>query len=167
MAAKILYFEDEPDLCALVKAKLESAGDYTVVVSMTAQGGEDIAAREMPDLILMDVVMPGRSGWDLAKSLKKKNSPVRRTPIVIISGKGEMIFQKKTVDFKWTPNNPLAKTREQLPDVRGAEASALAYGVEDFIAKPFRLEVLVEVVQEVLKRFRKVEKEEGKDDSLI
>lgn len=168
MAYKILYFEDEADLCELVKMKLEATGEFTVVTKPTAKGGEEVVAAEAPDLILMDVVMPERSGWDLAKSLKKKASAFRRTPIIIISGKGEFLFQKKTGEFKWIPNNPLAKSREQLPDVRGAEASSQAYGVEDFIAKPFRMEVLVEVVQEVLKRFKKVEeKKEGGDDSLI
>ena|SRR3989338_11386541 len=167
MAAKILYFEDEPDLCELVKMKLEATGEFTVVTKATAQGGEEVVAAESPDLILLDLVMPGRSGWDLAKSLKKKTSAFRRTPIIIVTGKGEMIFQKKTGEFKWTPNNPLAKAREPLPDVRGAEASTAAYGVDDFIAKPFRMEVIVEVVQEVLKRFQKVDKKEGTDDSLI
>ncbi len=168
MAAKILYFEDEPDLCELVKMKLEATGEFTVVTKTTAKGGEDVVAAETPDLILLDVVMPERSGWDLAKSLKKKTSAFRRTPIIIISGKGEFLFQEKTGEFKWTPNNPLAKAREALPDVRGAEASTQAYGVEDFIAKPFRMEVVIEVAQEVLKRFRKTdEKKEGADDSLI
>lgn len=167
MAYKIVYFEDEADLCELVKMKLEATGEFTVVTKTTAKGGEDVVAAEAPDLILLDVVMPERSGWDLAKSLKKKTSPARRTPIVIVSGKGEFLFQKKTVEFKWTPNNPMAKSREQLPDVRGTEASSQAYGVEDFIPKPFRFEVLIEVIQEVLKRFQKVKKKEGGDDSII
>src|SRR3989338_1572820 len=112
MAAKILYFEDEPDLCELVKTKLEATGEFTVVTKTSAKGGEEVVAAETPDLILLDVVMPERSGWDLAKSLKKKPSAFRRPPIIIISGKGEFLFQRKTGEFKWTPNNPMAKMRE-------------------------------------------------------
>src|SRR3989338_1471270 len=133
MAAKILYFEDEPDLCELVKTKLEATGEFTVVTKTTAKGGEDVVAAETPDLILLDVVMPERSGWDLAKSLKKKTSAFRRTPIIIVSGKGEFPFQKKTGEFKWTPNHPLVKTRGTLPDDLSAEASSPASGVENLI----------------------------------
>lgn len=169
MAIKVLYIEDEADLCAYIKMKLEATGEFTVVTSTTAQNGETLVANEQPDMILLDVVMPGRSGWDLAKQLKKKSSAFRRIPIIIASGKAEMLFQKKTGEFKWTPNNPLAKGREALPDVKGAEASTQAYGVDDFISKPFKAEVVIEVLKEVYQRTRKksADEDKPKDDSLI
>lgn len=167
MATKILYMEDEPDLCEFVKLKLEATGEFSVSTSTTAQGGEDWVSREKPEIILLDVVMPERSGWDLAKQLKRKDSPHRRIPIILISGKGEMIFQKKTGEFKWQPNHPLVKNREKLPDAKGAEALAQAYGVDDFINKPFKIELVIEVIKEVFERTRKKTKEEEGGDEVI
>ncbi|OGX30373.1 MAG: hypothetical protein A2787_04560 [Omnitrophica WOR_2 bacterium RIFCSPHIGHO2_01_FULL_48_9] len=156
MAIKILVIDDEPDLCEMLKVNLEKTGEYTVVTSNTAQGGEALVSQHRPDLILLDNVMPGRNGSDLALRLKKKDSEFRKTPIIIVSGKGEMVYQKKNGEFKWLPNSPIVKTRGQLADVKGAEALAQAYGVDDYVAKPFKMEILLEVVQEVLKRTRKV-----------
>ena len=160
MSTKVLLFDDEPVLCEMLKTRLQANGEFSVVVSHTALGGEAMVAQENPDLIILDNVMPNRSGADLAKQLKKKDSEARKIPIIILSGKGEMVYQKKTNEFKWVPNNPVVKTRGQLPDIRGAEALANAYGVDDYVSKPFKMETLLEVIHEVLKKTCKATEEE-------
>lgn len=149
------------------KRALRLNGEFSIVVSNTAQGGEALVAQEKPDLIILDNVMPGRNGSELAKQLKKKDSEARSIPIIILSGKGEMVYQKKTDEFKWMPNNPATKTRGELPDAKGAEALAKAFGVDDYVSKPFKMETLLEVIQDVLKRTRKVEEEKTTEEPPI
>ncbi len=157
MALKILCIDDEPDLLAMMKEKLDATGEFTVTTSTDPKNAENLVKEIQPDLILLDNIMPGRNGSDIAKQLKKKDSEFRRIPIIIVSGKGEFVYQRKSHEFKWMPNNPIVKTRGPLPDVRGAEALAKAFGVDDYVAKPFTMEVLIQVIKEVYQRTRKVE----------
>ena len=165
-AKKILVVDDEPHLVEVIANRLR-VHHYEVLTAILGEEGFEKACTEMPDLILLDNVLPGRLGSDLVLKLRKKDSEFRKTPIIIVSGKGEMIYQKKSNEFKWLPNNPITKTRGQLPDVRGAEALAQAYGVNDYVAKPFKIEILLEVVQEVIKKTRKVTEEKTIEEPPI
>ena len=157
---KIVMIDDEEDLCQLVKANLEDKGEFQVVTLTNPDQAEDFIRQQNPDLILLDNVMPKRKGSDIVKVLKK-DVTTKRIPIIMVSGKGEMVYNKKKSEFKWVPNNPLVRDRGQLPDVKGAEALSQAYGVDDYISKPFTTDILVEVIQDVLKRRKKVTPEEG------
>ena len=160
---KIMMVDDEPDLCLIVKMNLEQAGDFMVVTQNDPTKALEMVKQEKPDVVLLDVVMPGMKGSDLAKVLKA--DPATKTiPIIIVSGKGEMIYNKKKDEFKWQPNNPvIAQTHPDLPAVKGAEALAEAYGVDDYVSKPFTTEVLVEVINDVLQRRRKAQKPKDED----
>ena len=151
---KIVIIDDEPDLCATVKNNLEAAGEFEVTGVSNPATAEQTIKQVRPDLILLDVVMPGRKGTDIVAALRK-DPEFRRTPIIIISGKGEMVYNKKKNEFKWEPNNKLAKERGQLPDAKGAEALAAAYGVNDYISKPFTTDILLEVINDVLAKSKK------------
>ena len=151
---KIVIIDDEPDLCFVVKSNLEDAGEFEVVTSSNPKEAEDVLRREKPDVLLLDVVMPERSGQDVVASLQKDND-LKGIPVIMVSGKGEMVFDKRKNEFKWQPNNPLAKNRGDLPEAKGAEALAEAYGVADYVSKPFNTDVLVQVINEVLERFTK------------
>ena len=153
---KILMIDDEKDLCELVKLNLQDTGQFEVTTLSNPLDAEKVIAQVMPDLILMDVVMPGRKGNEIVQALKK-NDATKKIPIVMVSGKGEMVFNKGKNEFKWLPNNPLAKQRGELPEAKGAEALAQAYGVVDYVAKPFTTELLMEVINDVLKRTGKAE----------
>jgi len=166
MAVNILLIDDELEYCAMVKEKLEATGEFSVTTLTDPNGAEAKVQQMKPDLILLDNVMPGRMGSDIAKKLKAKGSETRSIPIIIVSGKGEMVYVKKTDEFKWMPNAPLVKTRGPLPEAKGAEALAKAFGVDDYVAKPFKIEILIEVIKDVMARTRKVE-EEPKDDPMI
>jgi len=156
---KVAMIDDEMDLCLLVKGNLEETGEFTVVASADPQNAEQFIKQELPDVVLLDNVMPDRMGSEIAKLLKKDET-TRRIPIIMVSGKGEMVYNKKKQDFQWIPNNPLAQKRGKLPEVKGSEALAGAYGVDDYISKPFATEVLVDVIKEVLKAKKKVPKEQ-------
>jgi len=153
---KILMIDDEQDLCNLVKANLEDTGQFEVTTLSAPQEAEKLVAQVQPDLILMDVVMPGRKGDEIVKALKG-NDTTKKIPIIMVSGKGEMVFNKDKNEFKWLPNNPMVKDRGELPEGRSAEALAEAYGVSDYVAKPFTTDLLVDVINDVLKRSAKSE----------
>jgi len=151
---KIVMIDDEPDLCVMVKANLEDTGSFDVVTTSEPQDAEKVIGEVTPDVILLDVVMPGRSGQEVVAALKNKDE-FKRIPIIMVSGKGEMVFDKRRSEFKWMPNNPLAQNRGDLPDVKGAEALSEAYGVTDYVSKPFNTDLLVQVINDVVERTKK------------
>lgn len=88
MASKtILIIDDEADLVLLAKTCLESHG-YRVIFSHDGQGGLVKAKEETPDLILLDVMMPGIDGFKVLERLK--NSPdTQYIPVLMLTAKGE------------------------------------------------------------------------------
>ena len=80
---KILLIDDDPDLCTLVSALLSRDG-YQVQVAYEGQEGLEKANQFQPDLILLDVMMPGESGWDLCQRLRE----VGDIPIIFLSARG-------------------------------------------------------------------------------
>ena len=67
--SRVLLVEDNPDNFELVRFLLERA-DYQVLEAHNGQMGLDLARRESPDLILMDLSLPGMDGWTAARELK-------------------------------------------------------------------------------------------------
>lgn len=151
---RIIMIDDEPDLCLLVKGNLEDTGEFEVVTTSDAQNAAALCIKEMPDLILIDNVMPAKKGSEIAKELKK-NPDAKGIPIIMVSGKGEMIFSKKKGQFQWQPNNPVAQGRGEVVDGKDPEVLAKAYGVDDYISKPFTTELLLQVIKDVLERTSK------------
>lgn len=149
---KVVAIDDDPEVCLLIKAMLEGQGDFEVTVSSDPKQAESVIRQVIPAIILLDIVMPERRGQEIIASLKKIEE-LKKIPIVVVSGKGEMVFDKKNKKFKWLPNNPLAiKERPNIPPVRGAESFAESYGADDYVSKPISPEVLIQVIQDVLSR---------------
>lgn len=83
---KILFIEDEPDQIAMVSLRLEKNG-YEVISSTNGEKGLKMAATEHPDLILVDVIMPGINGFEVCRRLRK--DPVtKRIPIISTTAAG-------------------------------------------------------------------------------
>ena len=81
--ATILVIEDNPDNMTLAVLLLRSAG-HTVLSAITAEAGLTIAHAELPDLILMDIQLPGMNGLE-ATALLKGDSATRAIPVIALT----------------------------------------------------------------------------------
>ncbi|WP_070120125.1 response regulator transcription factor [Bacillus marinisedimentorum] len=82
---KILLIEDEPAIARVLKAYLQKEGFH---VEQTAEGNEAVMLFEKahPDLVLLDVMLPGRDGWSILKEIRRKSS----TPVIMLTALGEV-----------------------------------------------------------------------------
>ncbi len=118
----VLIVEDEEDILELVKYNLEKEGYRATGVSSGEQALKKIKS-QAPDLILLDIMLPGADGLEICKSLKKDPN-TSQIPIVMLTAKGEE------------------------SDV----VTGLELGAHDYITKPFSPRVLVARVRAVLRR---------------
>ena len=81
---KILVVDDDPDITLLVKTKLEKTGRYQVVFTNAGAEGPQMAKAEMPDLILLDIDMPGKFGGEVAGELAD-DPETRNIPVLFFS----------------------------------------------------------------------------------
>ncbi len=126
---KILLIEDEEDISSLIKLQGELAG-YKVLTEADGLNGYMAVEKERPDVIVLDVMLPGLSGLDVCRKIRA-NSDFDGTPIIIISAKSE-----------------------ELDVVLGLEL-----GADDYVSKPFSLKVLFSRIKAVLRRGKEIEKE--------
>ncbi|MDP2653343.1 MAG: response regulator [Candidatus Omnitrophota bacterium] len=148
---KILVVDDELELCDMMKKCLEKTGLYQVTSTNLPEGVPDLCRTLNPDLVLMDIVMPRMKGTELIKVLRSAPE-TRGILLVVTSGLGEMVYHEKKDNWKWEPNRDVVRDRGDVPAERHAEAAAKAYGVDDFIAKPFTRETLLQVLGDVFAR---------------
>lgn len=87
MDKKILIVDDDPDVLKLVRLSLEIEG-FRVIEASEARDAYPKINREKPDLIVLDLMMPNLSGWELCKILKE-NPMTANIPIVILSAKAQ------------------------------------------------------------------------------
>jgi DNA-binding response OmpR family regulator len=112
---KVMVVDDEPRICQLLKIKLGISG-YEVVTTTNGADAIELAQTENPDVILLDVLMPGVSGMDILDRVRKFS----RVPIIVFTGRPEIA---------------------QI---------AMQFGADDYIAKPFDPDLLVEKIKRVL-----------------
>jgi len=86
-AGKILVVDDSPTDLHLITGFLMNNG-YSTVTASTAEEAIQKAQSERPDLVLMDVVMPGMNGYEATRALSK-NPSTANIPVLIISSKGQ------------------------------------------------------------------------------
>ena len=118
----VLIVDDESDLAHLIEFNLKAAGLETTV----APDGETalmVAAQRVPDLVLLDLMLPGVSGTEVCRQLKR-DPKTRHVPVIMLTAKGE-----------------------ELDRVVGFEL-----GADDYVTKPFSVRELVLRCQAVLRR---------------
>ena len=120
----VLVVDDEEDILELLRFNLSKEG-YHVICATTGERAVEMARSELPDLIVLDLMLPGMDGLEVAKFLK--NAPeTQNIPIVMLTAKGEE------------------------SDV----VTGLELGADDYISKPFSPRILVARVKAVLRRKR-------------
>ncbi len=115
----ILVVDDEPRIVELIRVSLED--DFTVIVANSGNEALHKARYEQPDLITMDIMMPGMSGFEVVDELKKWDDTAR-IPVVFLSAK------------------------DQIKDMY----KGILTGGEDYITKPFEPEDLVKRIRATL-----------------
>jgi two-component system, OmpR family, alkaline phosphatase synthesis response regulator PhoP len=118
----ILVIEDDEDIQELVRYNLAKDG-YRVKSSLTGEEGYRAAKAEPPDLIVLDLMLPGLDGLELCR-LMKADPKVKHVPIVMLTAKGEE------------------------SDV----VAGLELGAEDYVTKPFSVKVLIARIRALLRR---------------
>ncbi len=84
---KILIVEDEKDMVTGLKFNLE-ARDYAVIAAYDGEEGYQKALEEQPDLVILDLMLPKRNGYDVCKSLKQE---IPELPIIILTAKSQEV----------------------------------------------------------------------------
>ncbi len=119
-APRIAYVDDDVELTRLVSGALSEEG-WEVLVENDGESGLEMILVEQPDLIILDVMMPGLTGWEICKYIRSKPDWAQ-TPILMMTGIGERI-------------NAM---------------TAPLYGADAFIDKPFDIDDVVETVRQLL-----------------
>ena len=119
--ATILVCDDDDRLRELMKVTL--GGDYAFVQAEDGETAIELCRAERPDLVLLDVMLPGSSGLQVLETMRN-DEKLRDIPVIIVSA--------------W-----------QTADDRAAAATA---GADDFLGKPFELEELTDAVSTLLER---------------
>jgi DNA-binding response OmpR family regulator len=118
----ILVIDDEKDIVSAVKRILEKAG-YTVMPAYDGNEGYAYALKQTPDLIITDIIMPGKTGIELLKTLKESKI-TKQIPVILLT------------------------QRDSFDDI----FQGYRMGADNFLPKPFNAEILLQAVQTLLEK---------------
>jgi CheY-like chemotaxis protein len=119
-APSILVVDDDPEIVSMLSTRLGHRG-YKVSTAGDGNRAIELAKREHPDLVLLDVMMPGKSGWEVARALKQ-DPLTQGIKIVMVTAIGEQVN----------------------------EITSPLYGADAHIDKPFEFEKLERVIVELV-----------------
>src|SRR5437763_238926 len=124
MPRSALIIEDDPDIAESVRYNLDAAGFHSTIASTGEQGLKlALEAQNSPGLIILDLMLPGMSGMELCRRLRRE-SQTRKTPIIMLTAKAS----------------------------EADRVAGLDIGADDYIAKPFSVRELLARVRAVLRR---------------
>lgn len=118
---RVIYIEDEQEMIDLVRLILSRKG-IKVIGANGGREGLELVRQELPDLVLLDLMMPDMDGWDVYQKLKAEDA-TRDIPVIVITAKAQSIDK-----------------------VLGLHIAK----VDDYISKPFSPQDLVNSVEQVL-----------------
>lgn len=128
MKEKILIVEDEKDIIKMLEYNLKKEG-FKVIVAGDGEDAIDLAVRQHPDLILLDLMLPGMDGLEVCKALKKETK-TGSIPIIMLTAKAQ----------------------------ESDKVVGLELGADDYITKPFSVRELAARIKAVLRRVTEKEK---------
>lgn len=117
---RVMVIDDEPDIVKLVKISLEMA-NFEVIEAFSGREALEKAQQTVPDLFLLDIMMPEMNGYEVCRQLKSQER-TRNVPVVMLTAKGQ----------------------------KGDAEQGLKVGAEDYIIKPFDPYELGEQIHEML-----------------
>lgn len=118
---KIVLVEDDPFLANMYVSKLE-ASDFTIMHEEDGRKGFDLIAKEKPDLILLDILLPGVDGFEILKKLKKEVE-LKEIPVILLTNLGQKNDVEKGLDLgaddylikaHFTPSEVIAKIKKVI-----------------------------------------------------
>ncbi len=124
-SAKVLIVEDDPDQAAALEINLEQSG-YTVVKASDSGAAVSTAARENPDVVLLDLGLPGGGGLTALARLRSALETAR-TPVIVISGSGldpDWVIASGAEAYFEKPADPEAVMRRIEEVLRSPEPGA-------------------------------------------
>ena len=133
---KVLVVDDEPPIRLLCRVNLEAEG-MEVLEAADGEEGLMTARAEMPDVVLLDVMMPGMDGWQVAEQLFESDE-TNQIPLVFLTARAEL----------------------------RARARGLELGGVDYITKPFNPVELAAVVEGLLDRVRRGERDDLRREKI-
>ena len=129
--SKVLYVDDNDDNLYMLKMRLELLGDFEVITAEDGEKGYEMVCTERPDIVLMDLEMPGISGWEAAKRIKSNpetcDIPVLALSAHALAGEREKALAAGCDEFDTKPvefDRLVAKLRRLLAGKIGAPARA-------------------------------------------
>ena len=133
---KVLVVDDEAPIRLLCRVNLEAEG-MDVLEAADGESGLEKARTELPDVVLLDVMMPGMDGWEVAERLLDDDA-TREIPLVFLTARAEL--------------------RDR--------ARGLELGGVDYITKPFNPVELASVVERLLERVRRGERDDLRREKI-
>jgi CheY-like chemotaxis protein len=124
----ILIVDDEPDSVEFVKAIISELGDFSLISASDGKSGLEKAKAELPDLIILDVMMPEKDGFSVFYDLRR-SSETENIPVIMLTG----VSEKTGIKF----------SEKEMGEFLGKEPEA-------FIDKPVDPEKLQEAVKRIL-----------------
>ena len=143
MSKKILIVDDELDMITFISEILEDHG-YTSISAKDGVEGLEALRRENPDLVLLDLMMPKKSGITMFQELRKDPN-LSHIPVVIVTG----ISDVTGVDFRNHMFKQPLRDEKKFVDTTGLTKYTIPDG---YIEKPFDPDGLIKAVKDALKK---------------
>ena len=129
MARKILVVDDEKRIVEIVKAYLEKDG-FAVIVAFDGRAALQIARREKPDLIVLDLMLPEIDGWDVCRTLRKESN----VPIIMLTARDDVTdkivgLELGADDYVTKPFDPKELVARVKAVLRRKESQSIASSV--------------------------------------
>jgi MinD-like ATPase involved in chromosome partitioning or flagellar assembly/ActR/RegA family two-component response regulator len=121
--ARILVIDDDPELLEMIELLLDKRTEHEAILSVDGEDGLSKARQDPPDLVIVDVMMPGMNGYDVCRGLRE-HPETASIPILVLTARGQPIDRE----------------------------AALQAGADEHLAKPIAMTDLVEQIEAMLSR---------------